>query len=58
MLRDSDKLRRETQMKHQKREDSRVIFHVMNTGGPTHYDSITTGLAKAALPQNPGYTEA
>ena len=50
MLKDSDKLRREAQLKYERWEDTRITFHVMSTEGPTQDDLIRTGPQNAALP--------
>ena len=57
MLRDSDKLRREVQRTYQHWEDTRVVFHVMNTEGSTHYDPVPTGPQNAALLLSSGQAE-
>ena len=40
MLKDSDKLRRERQLRYERWEDTRVVFDVMNTEGPAYRASM------------------
>ena len=54
MLRDSDKLRRQFRMTRERWEDTKIVFHVMNTEECTHYDPVPTGLHTAALPPTSG----